>query len=174
MCVSFPVLPFSPPLVEVSLRQTENQGQGEREPRHMREWFSFYTLSPAVLPLCAAITLSLFFPHLTPPPICPPPPFSPCCLGSILRQLQPSRQPLHRKGDKHPLPLLSLLCHSIALPLFLMIYLSFIHKGCSQEIGGKKSIFFSKDLISLCSSHCILPLLFVKFRLTVLQRTRVQ
>lgn len=40
---------------------------------------------------------------------------------------------------------------------FLMICLSFIHRGSSQEIG-KENLFFSRDLISECCSHSILPL----------------
>lgn len=187
LCVSCPILLLSPPLFEVSMRLTENLGQGERRSPDRWEknkWvFFFSTPSPCCcsLPLCTVVTLSPFlltFYYLpSRSPINPPPPLLLSSLSRLHFASAAAKQAAiaHRGGET--LPFLCLIpafeSLSTALLFFLMIYLSCIHRGGSQQMGGK-SIFQQRSYQFVqFTQHPSPPLLFAKIRLCVLWRASI-
>lgn len=162
MSVSRPVLPLSPPSIGSEYEAAWKSGpRCEREPRQMREeqmsLFFYSTLSPAVIPLCAAVTLF----HLTPPPICP--------LHSLVTPPPPQLSWLHfasaaakqaaiaqRGGETSIASTVSLLCCSTALPFFLWSIYPLFTDVVLRRLGG--GLFFRRDFTSLCSLHSNVPL----------------
>lgn len=79
-----------------------------------------------------------------------------------------SRQPLHRGGEISVASSVS--CSILALPHFLIIYLSFTQKDCSQEMWGGGIFHFQRSYQLVQFSQHPSPPFLVKFRLSVWQR----
>lgn len=154
-----------PPLLEVNMRQTENVGQGERgspDRWEKNKWvsFSFSTPLPLLL-LSPSVLLSHFlplFPHLLTPSYNPPPP--PLLAAPFCVSCSWAGSHCTERGRTPSCSLLSVSFmpfHSLALFFLWSIYPLFT-EVVLRRLRGEKNLFFNRDLISLCSSHSILPL----------------
>lgn len=161
------VLPLSPPLLEVNMRlkMWAKVREGAQIDERMNKWVFFFfhpTPSPAALPLCVAVTLSPpLSPLLTPSSHLPPRSLlTPHHHHHLFWRLHfasaAAEQAAIAQRGGQTLLVLCLISfmpfHSLAL-FFPMIYLSFIHRGSSQEIRGGKKIYFSTEILSVCAVH---------------------